>query len=94
MLFIIVWNVGELFVILKNITRGSKELWLVQKTAFHLSSGLMQTLLNSQYIFNLVLSNEFIWRKKPSVGKFAEDIRRVWEHSLIHVDEISGWLWL
>jgi len=50
----------------------------------------MQTLLNSQYIFNLVLGSEFIWRKKPSAGKFAEDIRRVWEHSLIHVDEISG----
>ena len=84
MLFIIVWNVGELFVILKNITRSSKGLWLVRKIAFHLLSGLMQTLLNSQYIFNLVLGNEFIWRKKPSVGKFAEDIRRVWEHSLIY----------
>jgi len=37
-----------------------------------------------------VLGNEFIWRKKPSAKKFVEDIRRVWEHSLIHVNEISG----
>ena len=46
MLFIIVWKVAGLLVILKNITRGSKRLWLVWKATFHLSPGLMHMLLD------------------------------------------------
>jgi len=37
-----------LFVILKNITRGSKSLQFVQKVAFYSSPGLMQILLMSE----------------------------------------------
>ena len=45
MSFIIVWKVAGLLVILKNIMRSSKRLWLVQKAAFHSSLGLIRTLL-------------------------------------------------
>jgi len=33
---------------------------------------------------------EHAWKKKLSVGKFAEDIRRAWEHYLTYVDVILG----
>jgi len=36
-----------------------------------------------------MLVNEYI-QKKPSIGKFAEDTERAWEHSLMHADTIPG----
>ena len=44
-LFIIIWKIARLLVILKNITRGSNRSHLVQKMIFHLSPGLIYTLL-------------------------------------------------
>ena len=54
MSFIIVWKVAGLLVILKNITKGSNKPRLVWKAAFHLSLGLMRTLLKPQQISSLV----------------------------------------
>jgi len=54
MLFIIVWKVAGLLVIQKNITKGLNMPQLVWKTAFHLSPGLMQTLLKLQQTSSLV----------------------------------------
>ena len=45
MLFIIIWNVAELLVILKNITKSLKSLQLVWKMIFHLLSILIHMLL-------------------------------------------------
>ena len=45
MLFIIIWKVVGLFIKPKNITRGSKRPWFIQKVAFHLSPSLICTLL-------------------------------------------------
>ena len=53
-LFIMVWKVAELLVIPKNIMRGSKRPRLVQKAAFHLSPGLMYTLLKPQQMLSFV----------------------------------------
>jgi len=33
---------------------------------------------------------EYIWKKKPFMGKFMEDIRRAWKHYLIYVGMILG----
>jgi len=38
--------------------------------------------------FLLMLSMEHTQKKKPSMEKFTEDVRRVWEHYLIYVDAI------
>jgi len=54
MLFIMVWKVAGLLIILKNITKGSNRPQLVQKVAFHSSSGLIWTLLKPQWTSSLV----------------------------------------
>ena len=54
MLFIMVWKVARLLVIPKNITKGLNIPRLVQKATFHLSLGLMQTLLKPQQTSSLV----------------------------------------
>ena len=54
MLFIMVWKVARLLVIPKNITKGLNIPRLVRKATFHLSLGLMQTLLKSQRTSSLV----------------------------------------
>ena len=54
MSFIMVWKVAELLVIPKNIIKGSNRPRLVQKAAFHLSLGLMKTLLKPQRTSSLV----------------------------------------
>jgi len=41
-----------------------------------------------------ILGNEHIWKKKLSVGKFAENVGRAWGNSLTYVDIIPGWPWL
>ena len=45
MSFIIIWNMAELLIILKNITNGSNSLQLVQNIVFYLSLGLICILL-------------------------------------------------
>jgi len=49
-----VWKVAGLLVILKNITKGLNRPRLVRKAAFHLSPGLMWTLLKLQWTSSLV----------------------------------------
>ena len=49
-----VWKVAGLLVIPKNITKGLNRPRLVWKTTFHLSLGLMQTLLKPQWTSSLV----------------------------------------
>jgi len=51
MSFIMVWKVARLLVMPKNITRGLKRPWLVQKTAFHLSpdTNIVETPANIQF---------------------------------------------
>jgi len=51
----------------------------------------MATSLGDKLLEDETLSdNEHIWKKKPSIGKFVEDIRKVWKYSLIYVNMILG----
>src|SRR5918999_389036 len=52
--FITVWKVKGLFIRPKNMTRGSKIPWLVQKAAFHSSPFFILTLLYPHHTSSLV----------------------------------------
>ena len=54
MSFIMVWKIAGLLVIPKNITKGLNRPQLVQKAIFHLSLGLIRTLLKPQWTSSLV----------------------------------------
>ena len=68
-LFIVVQKVARLLVIPKNITRGSKSPWLVQKVAFYLSLGLIHMLLKPQQM------SSFKKYLAPLSQKISLDIR-------------------
>jgi len=35
-----------------------------------------------------MLGTEYVWKKNPFMGKFAEDIGRVWEYYITYVNVI------
>ena len=37
-----------------------------------------------------LLGNEYDQKKKKFMGKFAKDVKRVWEHYTMHMNAISG----
>jgi len=63
--FIIVWNIAEEFVNLKNMTVGSNKPLFVIKAAFHLSSSLMHTLLYPQSLVKKNLSYSYLFPSYP-----------------------------